>query len=291
MTFHTRKYIFLLYINFFHTRKFLIRRTVLLRTFLFRPSDTETFENRHASYYAWNFSVPDVFWNTEGFPTNFFRQSETKTFRQKRDASSHEWYFWYQKISETQKGWSTNFFVPLREKLFDAKSWYSPIMQVFFDTPFFDTLKGSPQSVSVIWDKVFSPENLNTLPLIHNLFSIPENIWYTEGFPYKFFRFGRLRRKIFDKTVVPPPLPMNENFWYQTFFEAQKGFLTKFFGNLRQKIFVKTVMLPPMTRRNLSIPEVFWNTEGFHHNFFGNLRQKIFVKLVMPPLPINEVFW
>ena len=236
MTFHTRKNIFLLYINFFHTRKFLIRRAVLLRTFLFRPSDTETFENRHASYYAWNFSVPDVFWNTEGFPTIFFRQSETKTFPQKRDASSHEWYFWYQKISETQKGWSTNFFVPLREKLFDAKSWYSPIMQVFFDTPFFDTLKGSPQSVSVIWDKVFSPENLNTLPHIHNLFSITENIWYTEGFPYKFFRFGRLRRKIFDKTVVPPP-----------------SYEWKFL-----------------------IPDFFWSTEGFPHKVFRQSETKNF---------------
>ena len=158
-----------------------------------------------------NLSIPEVFWNTEGFHHIFFRQSEIKNFHQISDAPPP---FLSMKFFDTRRFLkhrrvALRIFFFLWEKEYSTQIRDTPLLGMsFFDIPnFFDTLKGSPQNDSAIWDKIFSPENLDTLPLIYKFFSIPENFWYTEVFSNKVFRFGCLRRKIFDKTVMPPPPP------------------------------------------------------------------------------------
>ena len=144
-------------------------------------------------------------------------------------------------------GSPTKFFGTVRQKIFDRNSWYPPLMHKIFRYPklvkhwrvplpnfsalwdknFATENRDTPslplssisipqffwntQGFSVLWDEKFSTENRDAPLLSVNFFSIPENFWYFEGFPYEVFRFGPVRQKIFDKTVMPP---MHENFRY-----------------------------------------------------------------------------
>ena len=140
----------------------------------------------------------------------------------------------------------TKFFGTVRPKLFDGKTWYPLVCIKFFDTPnflkhwrdaheifrhcetktfrwknvippfssikLFETknfLKNSRillRKFSALWDIKISTENRDKPPLFHKFFSIPENFRKTEGFLYKAFRFGPVRRKISTKPWCPAPL-------------------------------------------------------------------------------------
>ena len=105
--------------------------------------------------YPKKFSIPEVFWNTEGFPYDFFRYGETKQFLRKNLIGAPSFIpniFRYQKFSKTQKSFSTCF--------------------------------------SVVWDRKLLTEIVNVVPppTYSKSFSILLLFWNTEGFPYDVFR-------------------------------------------------------------------------------------------------------
>ena len=75
----------LTYEFFSDTRIFLEKRRVPYQVFHFglvRQNFLRQYSDAPLSY-AWNFSIPEIFWNTEGFPHVFFWHCETKSFRRK----------------------------------------------------------------------------------------------------------------------------------------------------------------------------------------------------------------
>ena len=90
----------------------------------------------------------------------------------------YPYYFSIPEISETPTGSPTKFFGTVRQKNVEGKSWYFPlplIHKLFRYQKFSETQhrRVPLQNVSALWDKKFSPENLDTPPpplLIHKLF-------------------------------------------------------------------------------------------------------------------------
>ena len=172
----------------------------------------------------------------------------------------------------------------LWEKEYSTQNRDTPLLCMsFFGIPnFFDTLKGFPENFLATWDKIFSPENFNTLPLIHKIFSIPENIWYTEGLPYKVFRFGRLRRKIFDKTVMPPFLWL-KIFYTRNFFK-HKRLPEENCRHDKTKIAQQKTVISPSYASKFLMSEFFWSTEVFFSDVFLALWDKKSTKPCCPLL-------
>ena len=251
MTFHTRKYIFLLYINFFHTRKFLIRRTVLLRTFLFRTSDTENFQNRHASYYAWNFSVPDFFWNTEGFPKNFFSAIWDKSF---------------------------------------AKTVMPPPINDIFDTRrFLKHRRVAVRSFLFLWEKkirrkiVIFPYYAWAFPtsqifLTH--WRVSHKMSWQSGTEY-------FRRK----TLILSLLSINFSPYQKISDRRKGSLTKFFVSAVWDGKFSTKPWCPPSYDWNFFKPEIFWNTKGFPRKIVGTIGQKLLNRKQWYPLLMHQSFW
>ncbi len=122
--------------------------------------------------------------STEGFTYKIFRHCETKNFRRKililPPPPSYPYTF---SLPETfwntaQKGSPTKFFGTVGQKIFDGKSWYSPLPPLIHTLFRYRKLSETQhrrvhlQNFSALWDKKFSTENLDTppSPLIHKLF-------------------------------------------------------------------------------------------------------------------------
>ena len=161
--------------NIFRYQKFSETRWVPLE--IFRHDKTKNFRQKIviAPSYAWNFSIPETFWNTEGLLYEMLRYCETKQFWRKIVIPAPSLIpniFRYQKFSEAQKGSSTKSFGTVRQKFFDSKSQCPPP------------------------------------PLMHKIFIFPK-ISENEGFPYEIFRHCETindRRKNRD---APPPLSLS----------------------------------------------------------------------------------
>ena len=73
----------------FHTRNFLKHRRVPVRSFSvlwdkkFSVKPLCSPDQLCSPSYAWKFPIPELFWNTKGFPYEFFRHCETKNFQRK----------------------------------------------------------------------------------------------------------------------------------------------------------------------------------------------------------------
>ena len=114
---------------------------------------------RDTLYYTWNVSIRQVIWNIERMRTNFFGTVRQKNFN---------WKMWYQllciKTSVTPnylKHWrdAHEIFRPAETKTFHRKNVISLIKHETFRYPnFSETLNGSPQKTSALWDKKFSAE-------------------------------------------------------------------------------------------------------------------------------------
>ena len=143
-----------------------------------------------------------IFWNTEGFPHEFFSTVRQKLFVGKSWYSpiSYPYFFSYQKISETQKGPLTKFFGPVRQKIFD-KTMMPPSYAWKFSIPkFFETQKSSPTKFfGTMRQKSSDRKSWYPLLMLKN-FSIPEIFWYTELLPNKIFRY--CQTKNFERKVV-----------------------------------------------------------------------------------------
>ena len=107
--------------------------------------------------------------------------------------------FPYQKASETTKGSRMKFFSAVRQKFFEKLVIFPPMHQNFMYQIFFEMQKGSPTSFLVVMR----------------------------------------HKKIFDRTVMSPPLPpglpMHDNFRHQKFFEIQICSPTIFIVSVKKK--------------------------------------------------------
>ena len=125
--------------------------------------------------YAWKFSIPEFFSNTEGFPQDFFRYCEKKRFDKKSWPTPlmHK-IFGYLKLVKT---WgvpvSYEIFRHCEMKIFPRRivilpfSLPSPLLSIkLFDTRIFLKHRRVPlRSFSVLWDKKFPTENRETRSL------------------------------------------------------------------------------------------------------------------------------
>ena len=137
-------------------------------------------------------------------------------------------------------------------------------------------------NISVQWDKNFDGKSWYPPLLSIKYFSIPEIFWNTEWFPGEVFSV-LWDEKIFDKTVMPPPLLCMKIF-DKNFSETPKCSPMKYFGTVRQKLRRKIVILPP-PYPNFFDTRNYCNSKGFPYEFFGTVRQKIFDGKSWYPLP------
>ena len=270
-------------------------------------------ENCDTPYYAWNFSIPQIFWNIEGMSTKFFgtvrpkifdrktwyplvcikffdtpnflkhwrdaheifRHCETKNFRRKNviPPIMHET-FRYPKFSETLKGYPRNFSA-LWDQKFSTEKRDTPFSFIkLFETKNF--LKNSRiplRKFSALWDIKISTENRDMPPLVHKFFSIPENFRKTEGFLYKAFRFGPVRQKVPTKPWRPPSYAWK--FSIKEFFWNTKVFSNEIFWYSETKTSTENRDTPPLIQ-TFSIPEIIATVKDSSTEYFGTVRQKIF---------------
>ena len=186
---------------------------------------TENSATRPLSYPE-NFSVPEICWITEIFLYELFRYCETTDF--------------WRKIVILP---SSSCPYLIRKKKFDTGNFLE-----LGSTEGFGTFL---RTVSVMWDKTMSTENLGTphLALLSPIFEIFGQQRFSEnqkGSPTKIF--GTVRQQSFDMeffySLAPsllPSLPSSypkkgstPEFFWRT---AQKGFFTKCFRTVRQEKF------------------------------------------------------
>ena len=114
-------------------------------------------------------------------------------------------HFLMPEISETLlKGSFMKFFGTVRQKIFDGKSWYPPLIQTFSIPEIIATVKDSPlRKFSALWEKIFDRKSWNSPPppLLSIKFIATGNFLKhsTEGFTYQFFRHCetiKIRQKI-----------------------------------------------------------------------------------------------
>ena len=145
-------------------------------------------------YYAWNFSIPQIFWNIEGMPTKFFIH---KTF------------------------WNKNFLknsrIPLRKfsALWDIKNSTEnrdmpPLIHNFFR---YQKISGEQKGsftklfVSVLWDKKFRQNRDAPRPSYAWKFSIKEFFWNnTKVFSNETFRYSETKTSTENLDTPHPPL-------------------------------------------------------------------------------------
>ena len=234
-------------------------------------------EKRDTPYYAWNFSIPQTFWNIEGMPTKFFGTVRSKFFDGKT---------WYpllcMKFFDTPnflKHWrdAHEVFGHCETKNFRRKNVTLPPPPPFSSIKLFETkhfLKNTKiplQNFSALWDTKISTENRDRPPLVLKFFSIPEIFWKTEGFPYKAFRFSPLRQKKSTKPWCPPLLSM-KIFDKRIFLKHQSVLQWNILVQCDENFSTENRDTPPLLPiKNLSLPEIFWNTEWFPGEGFSVL--------------------
>ena len=69
--------------------------------------------------------------------------------------------------------------------------------------------------------------------------------------------------------------PMHQNFWYQNFFEAQKGSPAQFFGTVRQNFSRENRDITFLWKKFFRYPKASDTTNSSPTKFFGTVRQKM----------------
>ena len=172
-------------IKLFDTRKFPENRRVPLQSFSFRSCETKSSDKtvKLPPSFAWKFSIPEFFRNTEVFSYEFYRHCETKIFQ---------------------------------------RSLVYPLLmhKILRYTKFSEIPKCSPRNIfGTVWQKVFDGERDISLSDAYN-FSIPEIFWYTEVFPNEIFRYC-VTKNFRRRNVIPPSL-MHKIFRYPKFSDTPK---------------------------------------------------------------------
>ena len=173
-------------------------------------------------------------------------------------------------------------FGTVRQKIFDGKSWYSPLLihKLFRYQKFSETQhrRVSLWNSSALWDKKFSTENLNTPPsLLSRNFSLPEFFWNTDQKGSSTKLSGTVRQKKFDTKSWYSPSPLiHKLFRYQKIYETKKGSPTEFFGTVRQQIFCTKSWYSPLRHKFFRYPKFSETQTGSSTKFFGTVRKKFF---------------
>ncbi len=259
--------------------------------------------------YPYTFSLPETFWNTaqKGSPTKFFGTVRQKIFDENLDTPPspliHK-LFRYRKFSETHRRMFQlrNFSAMWDKKIFDGKSWYSPlpplIHTLFRYRKFSETHRRMFQlrNFSAMWDKKISTENLDTppSPLIHKLLRC-RKLSETQHRRVHLQNFSALWDKKFStENLDTPPSPLLSIHFFATgnvLKHSTEGFLYEMFRYCKTKNFRRKILIlppPPSYPYTFSLPEIFWNTPPnvSTTKFFGNVGQKIFDrKSWYSPLP------
>ena len=198
-------------IKLFETRNFLKNSRFPLRNFSALWDIKISTENRDMPPLIHKvFSIPEIFWKTEGFLYKVFRFGPV---RQKMSTKpwcpppSYAWKFLRKNFSETPNCSPMKYFGTVRQKLFDGKSWYPPppllSIKFFSLSEFFWNTEWFPGEVfSVLWDKQNFDKTVKLPPSFAWKFSIPEFFQNTEVF-YEFYR--HCETKIFQRSLVISP--------------------------------------------------------------------------------------
>ena len=125
--------------------------------------------------YAKKSSIPEIFWNTEGFFYEMFQCCVTKNVVRK------SWYpllmhkmFRYQTFSETRKSSPRTFFRTVRQKTSTENRDITFLSTNFWMPEILFKHRGVPlRSFSVLWDRKFSTENQD-IRIYAEIFSIPQ---------------------------------------------------------------------------------------------------------------------
>ena len=150
-------------------------------------------------------------------------------------------------------------------------------MHKFFRYPnFSETLKGCPRNFSALWDQKFSTENRVTPP---PSLSNPKIFFYTRKIlkhrrdPLRSFSV-LWEKKIFDKTIMPPPLLYMKIFDTRTFLKHRRVLLRSFLVLWEKRFSIENRNIPSSCKKK-SISDISGYTELFPTKFFGTVRQKI----------------
>ena len=177
------------------------------------------------------FSIPEIFWKTEGFLYKEFRFGPVK---QKILAKSwyppplYAWKFLLKDFFWNTTVFSNEFFWDSQTKNFRRKNVISAITKKKFRYPkFSETLKGCPGNFSALWDLKFLAENVIPPLFPPQNFSKPETFSKTVGFPYEIFRHCETSK--FRLEIVICRLLSISFLRYQKFFGKQKVSFTMIF--------------------------------------------------------------
>ena len=201
--------------------------------------------------------------------------------------------FRYPKTSETLKGYPRKFSV-LWDQNFSTEKCDTP----FSSTKLFETknfLKKSRillRKFSAMWNMKIPTENRDKPPLFHNFFSIPENFRKAEGFLYKAFRFGPVRRKISTKPWCPVPLICMKIFDKRIFLKHQSVLQWNISVQWDKNFDGKSWYPPPPLIKTFSIPEIIATVNYSPTQIFGTVRQKIIhgKSWYSPPPLLSKLF-
>ena len=169
------------------------------------------------------------------------------------------------------------------------------IHKTFWNKNFLKNSRIPLRKFSAVWDIKISTENRDMPPLIHNFFSIPENVRKTEGFLYKAFRFGAVRQKVPTKPWCPRPsyawkFSIKEFFWNNL-----KVFSNEMFRYSETKTSTENLDTPPPPPliQTFSVPEISETLKDSPRRKFSALWDKNFSTENLetpPPPPLIQTF-
>ena len=161
-------------ISFFRTRKILKHRMVPWRSFFRSCEIKNIFDKTVKLSFAWKFSIPEFFRNTEMFSYEFYWHCETKIFQRSSVVSP----FLCKKLCDTRnflkhRSVPQRIFSVLCDKKLSTEKRNTPPLWCFkiFDTRVFLIHRSVTQpNFSVLWDKNFSTEKRDTPLFINKTF-------------------------------------------------------------------------------------------------------------------------
>ena len=104
-----------------------------------------------------------------------------------------------------------------------------------------------------LWDIKIPTENRDMPPFIHNVFSIPETFWKTEGFLYNDFRFGPVKQKILAKPWCPPSYAWK--FSIKEIFRNTTVFSNEIVWYSQTKTLRRKNVIPPIMNKTFQYPK------------------------------------
>ena len=175
----------------------------------------------------------------------------------------------------------------LWKKQLSSENSQVPLLSVcFFDTRFF--LKHRRVALRIfsgLWDTDFDKKSWYT-PLFSNpkTFSIHEDFWNTEGFPYDSSRYCETKTLTKNRDTPASSL-IHKNFRYRNFLKDRRVPLRNFWTPWDKKLLAQKNGISFLWIKVFDTRIFFWNTEGWPCEFFrycetSTLRSKFVISRV-----------